>query len=100
VPLLARPAPAKPRQLKARRKTLAIHAITGVSLRRSSNRIKAKRREKPLVKEAEAFVRMNLRMIKDGQVVTAPRTWRWKLPCPCSTAAGRLLWSSLLLEKM
>jgi hypothetical protein len=58
-------------------------------LRRSSNRIKAKRREKPLVKEAEAFVCMNLRMIKDGQVVTAPKTWRWKLPC--SNAAGRLL---------
>jgi hypothetical protein len=55
-------------RLKNRRKTLAIHR-TGFMVRRSSSRINDKCRVRPIVKEAEALVCRNLRIIMDGEVV-------------------------------
>lgn len=60
------PQPVRP---TTRRKTLAIH-LTGFSKRRSSTRIRDKRKAKPVVQEAEAFVCRNLGIIQDGEVVT------------------------------
>jgi hypothetical protein len=69
-PLLRRPrSSTPPRRPKNRRKTLAIHR-TGFATRRSSSRIKEKRRAWPIAKEAEALVCRNLGIIMDGEVVT------------------------------
>uniref|UniRef100_A0ACD5YC19 Uncharacterized protein n=1 Tax=Avena sativa TaxID=4498 RepID=A0ACD5YC19_AVESA len=58
-----------PRRPTARRLTLAIHR-SGFTCRRSSGRIRALRKAKPMAKEAEAFVCRNLSIIKDGKIVT------------------------------
>jgi hypothetical protein len=69
-PLLPRPSSSTPpRRPKNRRKTLAIHH-TGFTARRSSSRIKERRRARPIAKEAEALVCRNLGITLDGEVVT------------------------------
>ena len=65
-----------PRRPATRRKTLAGVDITrsgkvGFSLRRSSDRVRARRKAAPIAKEAETFVCRGLGIINDGQIVTA-----------------------------
>jgi hypothetical protein len=65
-PLLSSPPPRRP---TARRKTLAIHR-TGFPVRRSSSRMRAKRKSRPILQDAEALVCRNLGIVMDGEVVT------------------------------
>jgi hypothetical protein len=71
--LLSLPRSTPPRPPKNRRKTLAgvdIARSVGFSLRRASARIKAKRKAKPVAKEAETAVCRGLGIVQDGEEVT------------------------------
>ncbi|KAK1663557.1 hypothetical protein QYE76_051716 [Lolium multiflorum] len=72
-PLFSPPMSSPPLRPVARRKTLAGHCIirsAAFSLRRASNRLRAKRRVVPVACQAETFVSRGLGIIKDGEVVT------------------------------
>ncbi|KAM0852095.1 hypothetical protein ACQ4PT_051995 [Festuca glaucescens] len=72
-PLLSPPMSSPPVRPANRRKTMAgvdIARTGGFSLRRTSERIKARRKAAPVAKKAEAFVCAGLGIVKDGEVVT------------------------------
>lgn len=68
--LLSTPASTPPIRPCNRRKTMAGLTICRYSVRRSSARIKARRKAAPVAQMAEALVCCNLGIIKDGEVVT------------------------------
>jgi hypothetical protein len=72
-PLLSLPMSSPPVRPANRRKTLAgvdIAWVGGFSLRRTSERLKARRKAAPVGKKAEEFVCVGLGIIKNGEVVT------------------------------
>jgi hypothetical protein len=72
-PLLSPPMSSPPVRPANRRKTLSgvdIARAGGFSLRRTSERLKARRKAAPVGKKAEEFVCVGLGIIKNGEVVT------------------------------